>query len=149
MLALPGVKWKANSVPHVTLIAGGAGITPIYQLTQGILRNPEDKTSITLLHGVNNDEDVLLAKEFEGLEKEFPGRFKRVVTVSKPSVGSGYRKGYVDINLLEEVREAKGKVGRGEEKVYVSGPPAMEKALTGRGGVLEELGYRRDQVVKF
>jgi len=34
----------------------------------------------------------------------------------------------------------------------VCGPPAMEKALVGarkQGGVLEELGYRKDQIHTF
>ena len=146
MLPLKGYSWKANSFSRVTLIAGGAGITPIYQLTQGILRNPEDKTKITLVHGINTDADLLLRKEFEELEREFEGRFKLVVTVSNPVEGSRYRKGYVNKELLEEVEDAGT---RAEGKVFLCGPPPMEKALTGRKGVLEELGYRKDQIYKF
>ena len=145
MLAVGGYKWTANSFPHVTLIAGGAGITPIYQLTRGILQNPEDKTKITLVHGINTDADLLLRSEFEDLERRFPGRFTWVVTVSNPTVGSKLRKGYVNRELLEEV----GSSRRDEEKVFVCGPPPMEKALTEKKGVLEELGYRKDQIVRF
>jgi len=144
LTALPGYKWKPNAFKHITLIAGGAGITPIYQLAQGILSNLEDKTGITLVWGVNRDEDVLLEKEFGELERRFPGRFERVVTVSRPVEGSVLRKGYVTKDLLEEMlREKRG------EKVFVCGPPAMEKALLGKGGVLEELGFKKDQVHKF
>lgn len=146
MLPLKGYTWKPNAFPHVTLIAGGAGITPIYQLTQGILRNPEDKTKITLVHGINTDADLLLRKEFEDFEREFPGRFRLVVTVSNPVEGSKFRKGYVNKELLEEVGRG---AERDEEKVFVCGPPPMEKALTGKNGVLEELGYRKDQIHKF
>jgi cytochrome-b5 reductase len=148
MLPLKGFQWKPNSFPHVMLIAGGAGITPIYQLTQGILRNPEDKTKITLVHGINNDADLLLRKEFLDLEREFPGRFRLVVTVSNPVEGSKFRKGYVNRELLEEV--SRGMEGeRSREMVFVCGPPPMEKALTGRKAVLEVLGYRKDQIHKF
>ncbi|KXH34808.1 oxidoreductase NAD-binding domain-containing protein [Colletotrichum salicis] len=148
-LAIKGHQWKPNSYQHVTLIAGGAGITPIYQLAQGILRNPEDKTAITLVLGVNSDQDVLLKDEFEKFEKEFPGRFKAVYTVSNPVANSPYRKGYVTKQLLEEV----GAVPKKEEtKVFVCGPPAMEAALVGKRsapGVLQELGYRKDQIHQF
>ncbi|KAJ2907169.1 hypothetical protein MKZ38_007684 [Zalerion maritima] len=143
--AIPGYPWTPNKHSSVTLIAGGAGITPIYQLVQGILDNPEDKTKITLVFGVNSDRDVLLQKEFDNYEKRFPGRFRAVYTVSNPENGSALRKGYVTRELLEEVG------GKGE-KVFVCGPPAMEAALTGqrgKGGILAELGYSKDQVHKF
>ncbi|KAL0936349.1 nadh-cytochrome b5 [Colletotrichum truncatum] len=147
--AIKGHQWKPNSYPHITLIAGGAGITPVYQLAQGILRNPQDKTAITLVFGVNSDADVLLKKEFEQFEKEFPGRFKAVYTVSNPSAGSPYRKGYVTKQLLEEVAP---KPAAGETKVFVCGPPAMETALVGKRstpGILQQLGYRKDQIHQF
>jgi cytochrome-b5 reductase len=144
-----GYRWAPNQYSHITLIAGGAGITPIYQLAQGILNNPEDKTKITLIFGVNSDADVLLRKEFQDFESRFPGRFKAVYTVSNPIDGSSFRKGYVTKELLEEV-------GLGAEKedtkVFVCGPPAMEKALVGarsQGGILAQLGYRKDQIHTF
>ncbi|KAK0377618.1 oxidoreductase NAD-binding domain-containing protein [Colletotrichum limetticola] len=149
-LAIKGHQWKPNSYSHITLIAGGAGITPIYQLAQGILRNPEDKTAITLVFGVNSDQDVLLKQEFEQFEKEFPGRFKAVYTVSHPVANSPYRKGYVTKQLLEEVGVAPKK--EEDTKVFVCGPPAMEAALVGKRsapGVLQELGYRKDQIHQF
>jgi cytochrome-b5 reductase len=147
-----GYRWTPNQYPHVMLIAGGAGITPVYQLAQGILNNPEDKTKITLVFGVNSDADVLLRKEFEKFEQKFPGRFKAVYTVSNPSEGSPFRKGYVTKALLEEVSE---EAQMEDTKVFVCGPPAMEKALLGgRGplkgsGVLEQLGYKKEQMHNF
>ncbi|KAH6988892.1 oxidoreductase NAD-binding domain-containing protein [Ilyonectria sp. MPI-CAGE-AT-0026] len=147
--ALQGFQWKPNSFPHVTLIAGGSGITPIYQLTQGILGNAEDKTTITLVYGANSDQDILLKKEFEQFENKFPGRFKAVYTVSHPVEGSPFRRGYVDKKLLEEVALPPE---NGETKVFVCGPPAMERSLIGKKGVLgllEQLGYRKDQVHTF
>ncbi|KAF9699702.1 hypothetical protein EKO04_002528 [Ascochyta lentis] len=147
--ALPGYKWKANTVPHVTLIAGGSGITPVYQLARGILRNLEDGTRVTLVYAANTEEDVLLRKEFDGLQREFPAKFKAVYAVSQPAEGSSSRKGRVTKQLLEEVARP-SLVGDG--KVFVCGPPAMEKALVGDwkvGGILGELGYRKDQVHVF
>ncbi|CRK14804.1 hypothetical protein BN1708_011265 [Verticillium longisporum] len=147
--ALKGPAWKPNDVPHVTLIAGGAGITPIYQLAQGILRNSEDKTKITLVFGINTDADALLKTEFDAFEKEFPGRFKAIYTVSRPEAGSLLRQGHVTKALLEKVAPNPTKQ---ETKVFVCGPPAMEATLVGtRGspGVLEQLGYRKDQIHTF
>ena len=126
------------------LIAGGAGITPIFQLTRGILQNPSDHTKITLIYGINSDADALFRSEFDEFEKIYPGRFRAVYTVSNPVRGSTLRRGYVTKNLLEEVLgEQKS------DKVFVCGPPKMEEALTGRKGILEELGFAKGQVHKF
>ncbi|OLN97038.1 NADH-cytochrome b5 reductase 2-like protein 1 [Colletotrichum chlorophyti] len=147
--AIKGHQWKPNSYPHITLIAGGAGITPLYQLAQGILRNPQDKTAMTLVFGVNSDQDLLLRQEFAQMEKQFPDRFKAVYTVSNPGPNSPYRKGYVTKKLLEEVVPSPE---AGNTKVFVCGPPAMEEALVGKRsspGILEQLGYRRDQIHRF
>ena len=152
--ALRGHQWKPNAVPHVTLIAGGAGITPIYQLARGILSNPADKTAVTIIYGTNTDEDVLLNREFDEFKKEFGDRFEYVYTVSRPSEGSPWRKGHVTKELLEQVAGTREKVkGAADGKmVFVCGPPAMEKSLVGSkwgGGILQELGYEKKQIITF
>ncbi|KAI0199766.1 oxidoreductase NAD-binding domain-containing protein [Astrocystis sublimbata] len=148
---LSGYKWTTNKHSDITLIAGGAGITPMYQLIQGILANPEEKTRITLVFGVNTDADVLLKKEFEGFERQFPGRFRAVYTVSNPTPNSPYPKGYVTKELLSKVLTAKPETEN--TKVFVCGPPAMENALVGSkkqpGGILGELGFTKEQIHKF
>jgi cytochrome-b5 reductase len=35
----------------VGLIAGGTGITPMYQLIKAIFKNPNDKTKVSLVYG--------------------------------------------------------------------------------------------------
>ncbi|KAF9737790.1 hypothetical protein PMIN06_007285 [Paraphaeosphaeria minitans] len=147
--AIGGHQWVPNSVHHVTLIAGGAGITPIFQLAQGILSNPDDKTAVTIVYGVNTNEDCHLTKEFEKYEKEFRDRFKVVYTVSRPDAKTTLRKGRVTKELLEEVAPLPS---NGETKVFVCGPPEMEANLVGsrkEQGILEQLGYRKDQIHTF
>jgi cytochrome-b5 reductase len=149
LATLKGFNWTTNKFPAITLIAGGAGITPVYQLIQGILSNPEDKTRINLVFGVNTDQDVLLKRQFDDWTAQYPGRFKATFTVSKPESNSPYRKGYVDRELLESVM---GRKQADDTKVFVCGPPAMEEALVGKrgkGGVLQELGYTKDMIHKF
>jgi cytochrome-b5 reductase len=142
--------WVPNRYDHVTLIAGGAGITPLYQLIQGVLDNPEDRTKMTLVFGVNTERDLLMREEFENYEKKFPGRFKIVYTVSEPNDNSNFRKGRVTKELLKEVLPAFS--SSTDTKVFVCGPPAMESALTGpsgASGILGELGYKKNQIFKF
>ncbi|KAK0666503.1 hypothetical protein QBC41DRAFT_325753 [Cercophora samala] len=155
-LRIPEYVWQPNKHEHVALIAGGAGITPIYQLIQGILANPEDKTRITLVWGVNGDRDIFLKNEFAELQSKYPGRFRAEYVVSQPEAGSTYRKGYVNGKVLEELGLGANEEKNKDIKVMVCGPPAMEKALKGgkgpfanKTGVLHELGYKPDQIYSF
>ena len=148
---LKGFGYTPNAFAHVGLIAGGAGITPCYQLIRGILSDPADNTKVTLVFGVNGDADVLLKREFDEYESKFPGRFRVRYTVSRPGESSPFEKGYVTKELLE--RELPGpKEEGGKVKVLMCGPPGMEEAVMGKkgkGGLLGELGYAKDQVFQF
>jgi cytochrome-b5 reductase len=144
-LRIPGYGWKANEQEHIALLAGGQGITPCFQLVKGILKNPDDKTRVTLVWGVNTDEDVVLRGEFGLLERQHPGRFKAVYTVAKPKEGSRFERGFVTKELLESSGVTSDSVG----KVFVCGPPAMEKTLVGKTGILSGLGFDAKQVHKF
>ena len=147
--AIRGHQWIPNSVPNVTLIAGGAGITPIFQLAQGILKNPNDSTAVTIVYGVNTDEDCHLTEESRMFETKFGDRFKIVRTVSQPDENTTLRKGRITKQLLEEVASLPK---NGETKIFVCGPPAMESSLLGSRkevGILQQLGYRKDQIHSF
>merc|ERR1711939_525369 len=59
--------WSANKHTHVALIAGGTGITPMYQVARAIFNNPEDKTKVTMVFANITEEDILLKKELNEL----------------------------------------------------------------------------------
>ncbi|PYH66767.1 uncharacterized protein BO88DRAFT_445208 [Aspergillus vadensis CBS 113365] len=105
--SLKGYQWKQNEFSHAYLLAGGAGITPIYQLIKGILKNPQDRTKLTLIFG-------------------FPDRFNYIYTVSRPKENSPYRTGYID----EELLRSTFKESTQNTKVFICGPPAMEDSLS-------------------
>lgn len=146
---LKAFPWVPNKFSQVYLIAGGAGITPIYQLLQGILKNPYDKTKINLVFGVNTEQDLLLREELEDFKSRFPDRFSYLYTVSHPTdKETSLRKGYVTEELLKEVVKSSDK----STKVFVCGPPSMENSLVGKrgtAGILSELGFTKDQIYKF
>jgi cytochrome-b5 reductase len=153
---IPKYPWTPNKHTHITLIAGGTGITPMYQLTRAIFKNPDDKTKVTLVFGNLTEEDILLKKEFEELENTYPRRFRAFYVLDTPPKGWTQGKGYITKELLKTVMpEPK------EEniKVFVCGPPGLYKAISGpkkspqdQGeleGILKELGYSKEQVFKF
>lgn len=150
--------YKPNQFSDISLIAGGSGITPVYQLIRKVLNNPADKTKLTLAYANNTEEDILLKSEFDDLEMKFPDRFKAVYVVSKPSGTGDFHKGYITKEILQTmVPDAKGAE---KVKVLVSGPPNMTTAVAGSkggfgwtqgstGGILKELGFSKEQVFKF
>jgi len=153
---LPKYPWTANKHEHIGLIAGGTGITPMYQLIRAIFNNPEDKTKVTLVFGNVSEEDILLKKELAELENTYPQRFRAFYTLDKPPKEWVGGSGVVTKELLKTVLpEPK------EEnfKVFVCGPPGMMGAISGGkksprdqgelSGVLKELGYTAEQVYKF
>jgi cytochrome-b5 reductase len=153
---LPKYQWTANKHPHITLIAGGTGITPMYQLARAIFSNPDDRTKVTLVFGNLSDEDVLLRDELAKLENTYPQRFRAFYVVDKPSPGWTGASGRVTPELLKTVMPGPDDK---ESKVFVCGPPGMMKAISGAkksprdqgelSGILKELGYTEDQVYKF
>jgi cytochrome-b5 reductase len=153
---LPKYPWEANKHEHIALLAGGTGITPMYQLLRAIFNNPEDKTKVTLVFGNPGPEDILLKKELDELENTYPQRFKAFYLLDNPPKEWTGGKGFITKDLLKTVLpEPKEK----NVKVFVCGPPGMYQALSGpkvspkdQGeltGALKELGYDKDQVYKF
>jgi len=82
---LPKYPWEANKHDHIALIAGGTGITPMYQLARNIFKNRDDKTKVTLVFANVTEEDILLRKEWYQLENAYPQRFKAYYLLDKPN----------------------------------------------------------------
>ncbi|KAI9047673.1 hypothetical protein LZ554_008384 [Drepanopeziza brunnea f. sp. 'monogermtubi'] len=154
---IPKYAWTPNKHSHVALIAGGTGITPMYQVARAIFNNPDDKTKVTLVFANVTEEDILLKKELAELENTYPQRFRAFYVLDKPAKGWTGGSGYITKELLKTVLpEPK------EEniKIFVCGPPPLYKAISGvkkspsdqgelDGSILEQLGYKKDQVYKF
>lgn len=150
--------YKANQFTHMNLVAGGSGITPVYQLIRTVLHNPADRTKLTLVYANNTEQDILLKSEFDDIQRQYPDRFKVVYAVSHPTGDGDFHRGYLTKQILENVMPH---AQEGDNvKVLVSGPPPMTAAIAGAkggfgwtqgpiGGILQELGYSKDQVFKF
>lgn len=153
---IPKYPWAANKHEHIGLIAGGTGITPMYQLCRAIFSNPDDKTKVTLVFGNIAEEDILLREQLADLENTYPQRFRAFFVLDQPPKKWNGGKGYVTKELLKTVLpEPKSE----NIKVFVCGPTGLMKAVSGdkkspkdQGeltGILKELGYSPEQVYKF
>jgi cytochrome-b5 reductase len=128
----------------------------MYQLCRAIFKNPADKTKVTLVFGNVTEQDILLKKEFDDLEKNFPDRFRAFYVLDNPPKEWKQGKGFISKDLLKTILP-----GPSDEnvKVFVCGPPGMYKAISGPkkspqdqgdlSGILKDLGYTKEQVFKF
>lgn len=153
---LPKYPWSANKHSHIGLIAGGTGITPMFQLCRAIFNNPDDKTKVTLVVGNITEEDILLKSELAHLENTYPQRFRAFYVLDNPPKTWSGGKGYITKDLLKTVLpEPKSD----NIKLFVCGPPGLMNSISGNKksprdqgelvGVLKELGYTPEQVYKF
>ncbi|KAK9190466.1 hypothetical protein WN943_019071 [Citrus x changshan-huyou] len=79
------LKYKVGQARAFGMIAGGTGITPMFQLTRAILENPKDKTNVHLIYANVTVGDILLKDELDSFATNFPNRFKVYYVLSQPT----------------------------------------------------------------
>uniref|UniRef100_A0ACD5ZAY1 Uncharacterized protein n=1 Tax=Avena sativa TaxID=4498 RepID=A0ACD5ZAY1_AVESA len=129
---------------RLAMVAGGTGITPIYQVIQAVLRDqPDDETEMHLVYANRTEDDMLLREEIDAWAAAHPARLKVWYVVSKvarPDEAWEYGVGRVDERVL---REHLPMGGDGETLALVCGPPAMLECTVRPG--LEKMGYDLDK----
>lgn len=81
---------KERRVKEVAMVAGGSGITPMYQVVKNALADAQDSTRFSLVYGNRKVEDILLREELDALAKAHPTRFKLVNVLSDADPGAGW-----------------------------------------------------------
>ncbi|KAL5547958.1 hypothetical protein UlMin_003189 [Ulmus minor] len=148
------LRYKPNMKKHIGMIAGGTGITPMLQVIEAVLKNPDDITQVSLLYCNVSPDDILLKQKLDILATSHPN-LKVYYTVDNPTKNWKGGKGYISKDMA-----LKGLPGPGEDTlVLVCGPPGMMKHISGDkakdwsqgevSGILKELGYTEQMVYKF
>ena len=118
--------YKPNMLREIGMLAGGTGITPMLQIIRAILKNPNDKTIITLIYANVSVDDILLREDLEEFAKEFAERFKLVLVIEK--VGSENWSGGIGFITEAMVREYCPSPAT-DIKILICGPPPMVSAM--------------------
>jgi len=129
---------KQVSAARVSMIAGGTGITPMLQLVRAVFRDSEDKTCLSLLLANQSEDDILLRKELEDVEKEHPDRFKLWYTVDRPNEGWKYSSGFINAEMIEKALFPPSS----DNLVLLCGPPPMINFACNPN--LDKLGYAQN-----
>lgn len=133
---------KVGNATQLSMIAGGTGITPMYQVIKAILKNPEDKTQIKLLYANRTVDDILLYDELETLAAQHEN-FDIWYTLDIPPEKWGYSSGFINREMLELSMFPESKDGL----VLLCGPkPMIDYACIPN---LRKLGWEKLQMVEF
>ncbi|QLQ80564.1 hypothetical protein HG537_0D05650 [Torulaspora globosa] len=88
-------EYMPNMYSHIGMVAGGTGISPMYQIIKAIATNPADRTKVSLVYGNVTEEDILLKAELDAIVESNPEQFRVRYLLDKPpaeewSGGVGY-----------------------------------------------------------
>jgi len=126
------------------LIAGGTGITPMWQIIYDICKNPDDNTEVFLIFANKSWEDLLLFDELSKLEKIHPQLHVWHTLANVPFDRTWeYSKGFV---TEEMCRAHLPRPGR-ETSIFMCGPAPMLKFAC--YPALETIGHKPDRIVAF
>ncbi|KAK6938463.1 Moybdenum cofactor oxidoreductase, dimerization [Dillenia turbinata] len=116
------VHGKPKFAKRLAMIAGGTGITPIYQVMQAILKDPEDDTEMYVVYANRTEDDILLRGELDAWTEKYHKRLKVWFVVGKTiREGWKYSVGYITEGILREhVPE-----GSTDTLALACGPPPM------------------------
>ena len=136
---------KSKKCKTVGMIAGGTGITPMFQVLQHILNDPKDDTEVYLLFANVTESDILLREELESYFKQHE-QFKGLhYTVDRPPTDGSwkYSSGFVNEDMIREHMPSSGN----DTVVLCCGPPPMIKyACTPN---LLKAGHEKDSILIF
>lgn len=127
------MKYRRNLCRRIGMIAGGTGITPMYQVIRAICEDEADTTEISLIYANRTEEDILLREELEKFARRYPKNLKIWYMLDQPPQKWKYGKGYVTSQVMAERLPAPS----ADTKIMLCGPPGMinasKKALCSLG----------------
>ncbi|CAF1351827.1 unnamed protein product [Rotaria sordida] len=137
-------------IRHLGLIAGGSGITPIYQILNEILKEQSSIAhdqcvyiKIWLLYANKTEQDILLRSELEQLAALNSDRFKLWYTVDRGNEQWKYSKGFINETMLKEHMPPPAD----DALICICGPPSMIKFSCLPN--LNKLGYQQHMTFCF
>ncbi|CAK7341621.1 unnamed protein product [Dovyalis caffra] len=145
-LAVKGPKgrfrYQPGQVRAFGMLAGGSGITPMFQVARAILENPKDKTKVHLIYANVTYEDILLKEELDTLAERYSSRFNVYYVLNQPPEVWDGGVGFVSKEIIQTYCPAPAP----DIQILRCGPPPMNKAMAAN---LEALGYAAEMQFQF
>ncbi|KAJ4257980.1 hypothetical protein NW762_008117 [Fusarium torreyae] len=118
------MRYQPNLCKKIGMIAGGTGITPMFQVIRAICEHDRDTTEISLVYANRTEQDILLRDELDAFARRYPKNFKVYYLLDQPPKNWKFGSGYVTQDLMKDKLPAPGL----DTKVFLCGPPGMVNA---------------------
>ncbi|RAL15306.1 putative cytochrome b5 reductase [Aspergillus homomorphus CBS 101889] len=118
------MKYTRGICKKIGMVAGGTGITPMYQLIRAICEDDRDTTEICLIYANRTYQDILLREELETFARRYPKNFKLWYMLDTAPEGWQFGSGYVTQAVLNEHLPTPSP----DTKILLCGPPPMVSA---------------------
>jgi len=127
------MRYHQGLARRIGMIAGGTGITPMFQLIRAICEDDDDTTEVSLIYGNRSEGDMLLRAELDTFARRYPENFRVWYLVDVAPEGWEYGTGYCTKDVAEQHLPALAP----DTKMLLCGPPGMvnaaKKMLVGMG----------------
>lgn len=131
------MRYRRGLCRKIGMLAGGTGITPMFQLIRAICEDDRDTTEVSLIYANRTEDDILLREQLEAFARRYPKNLKVYYLLDQPPANWGYGKGYVTKELMAEKFPDPKEEG---SKVMLCGPPGMTNAAK---KALVDLGFEK------
>lgn len=153
------IQYPFNSKPNIGMLVGGTGITPMIQALHVLLGTSGDTATVGMVYGSKTSKDILAKETLDAWTATYPERLKVTHVLSdEPAEGSSWdgARGFINRELIAANLPSPDS----ECLIFICGPPPMYTALSGPrdapgappselAGLLKEMGYTTEQVIKF
>ncbi|KAK3030292.1 hypothetical protein RJ639_038385 [Escallonia herrerae] len=130
------VHGKQKFAKKLAMLAGGTGITPIYQVMQAILKDEDDHTEMSIVYANRTEDDILLKDELDAWAEKYKDRVKVWYVVGEAlREGWKYSVGFITESIMREhLPESSA-----DTLALACGPPPMIQFAVNPN--LEKMGY--------
>jgi len=152
------IQYPFNNKPAIGMIVGGTGITPMIQALHVALGTAGDTSKVAMLYGSRTSNDILAKETLDAWTAAKPDRLDVTHVLSHEEEGSSWTgaRGFITRELIE----AKFPKPDSDCLIFVCGPPALYEVFSGPrdapgqppselAGLLKDMGYKTEQVIKF
>lgn len=133
------MRYRKGMSKKIGMVAGGTGITPMFQLIRSICEDKTDRTEVSLVYANRSEDDILLRNQLDRFAKQ-NSNFQVHYMVDQASEGWQGGVGHVDKTVLQE----KMPKAASDTKILLCGPPGLVNATKKSLG---ELGFEEPGAV--
>jgi cytochrome-b5 reductase len=130
------MRYRPGLCKRIGMVAGGTGITPMYQVIRAICENERDTTEVSLIYANRTEDDILLREELDTFAKRYPKNVKVYYMLDHPPADWAFGSGFVTQDIMAERLPGPGS----DSKIMVCGPPGMVNAAK---KALVNLGFKQ------